>query len=69
MLKGGDVFRKIYYDLIEEREKIKNNEVVFVRVEQLYHFLQKHLHVLKRYKNAKFIWCQEEPKIWELGIQ
>ena len=54
---------KIYYDLIEERERVKNNEVIFVRLEQLYPFPAKTLaNVLKRYKNAKFIWCQEEPK-------
>ena len=54
---------KIYYDLIEERERVKNNEVIFVRLEQLYPFPAKTLaNVLKRYKKAKFIWCQEEPK-------
>ena len=54
---------KIYYDLIEAREKSKNNEVVFIRLEQLYPFPAKTLaNVLKRYKKAKFIWCQEEPK-------
>ena len=54
---------KIYYDLIEAREKIKNNEVVFVRLEQLYPFPAKTLaNVLKRYTKAEFIWCQEEPK-------
>ena len=54
---------KIYYDLIEEREKVKNDEVVFVRLEQLYPFPAKTLaRVLKKFKKAKFIWCQEEPK-------
>ena len=54
---------KIYYDLIEAREKFKNNQVVFVRLEQLYPFPAKTLaNVLKRYKKAKIIWCQEEPK-------
>ena len=54
---------KIYYDLIEAREKLKNNNVVFIRLEQLYPFPAKTLaNVLKRYTNAKFIWCQEEPK-------
>ena len=54
---------KIYYDLIEEREKIKNKNVIFVRIEQLYPFPAKTLaNILKRYKNAQFIWCQEEPK-------
>ena len=33
---------KIYYDLIEAREKYKNNAVTFLRIEQLYPFLLKH---------------------------
>ena len=54
---------KVYYDLIEAREKLKNKNVVFIRIEQLYPFPAKTLaNVLKRYKKAKFIWCQEEPK-------
>ena len=54
---------KIYYDLIEAREKFKNNNVVFIRLEQLYPFPAKTLaNILKRYKKANFIWCQEEPK-------
>ena len=54
---------KIYYDLIEAREKSKKNDVVLIRLEQLYPFPAKTLaNVLKRYKKAKFIWCQEEPK-------
>ena len=54
---------KIYYDLIEARENIKNNEVVFFRIEQLYPFPAKTLaNLLKKYEKADFIWCQEEPK-------
>ncbi len=54
---------KIYYDLIEAREKAKNNNIVFVRLEQLYPFPAKTLaNILKRYKGSKFVWCQEEPK-------
>jgi 2-oxoglutarate dehydrogenase E1 component len=54
---------KIYYDLIEAREKIKNDRVTFIRIEQLYPFPVKTLaNILKRYKKAQFIWCQEEPK-------
>ncbi len=54
---------KIYYDLIEAREKYKNDKVTFIRIEQLYPFPVKTLaNILKRYTNANFIWCQEEPK-------
>ena len=54
---------KVYYDLIEAREKFKNKHVVIIRLEQLYPFPAKTLaNILRRYKQAKFIWCQEEPK-------
>ena len=54
---------KIYYDLVEAREKFKNDKVTFIRIEQLYPFPVKTLaNILKRYNKAKFIWCQEEPK-------
>jgi len=55
---------KIYFDLIESREKIKNKEVFIIRIEQLYPFPVKPLaKELKRFKkNSKFYWCQEEPK-------
>ena len=54
---------KIYYDLLEAREKIKNDMVTFIRIEQLYPFPAKTLaNILKRYVKANFIWCQEEPK-------
>ena len=55
---------KIYFDLLEGREKIKNDKVYFIRIEQLYPFPVKALaSELKRFKkNAKFYWCQEEPQ-------
>ena len=55
---------KIYFDLLEAREKQKRDDVVFYRIEQLYPFPAKSLvKELKPYaKNAKFYWCQEEPK-------
>ena len=61
---------KIYFDLIEAREKNKNDEVVFIRIEQLYPFPAKTLAlVLKRYKNAHFSGAKKNPKTWELGTQ
>jgi 2-oxoglutarate dehydrogenase E1 component len=34
---------KVYFDLLEAREKLKKDDVVLLRIEQLYHFQQKHL--------------------------
>ncbi len=55
---------KIYFDLLQAREKNKNNNVFIIRIEQLYPFPVKTLAKdLKRFrKNAEFFWCQEEPK-------
>jgi 2-oxoglutarate dehydrogenase E1 component len=55
---------KIYFDLIEARRKLKRDDVIFFRIEQLYPFPAKALaKELRPYtKNAKFYWCQEEPK-------
>jgi len=55
---------KVYFDLLEAREKLKKNDVILFRIEQLYPFPAKTLvKELKPYaRNAKFFWCQEEPK-------
>jgi len=55
---------KIYFDLLEAREKLKKDDVIIFRIEQLYPFPIKPLvKEIKRYaKNSKFYWCQEEPK-------
>ncbi|WP_310622194.1 2-oxoglutarate dehydrogenase E1 component [Flexibacterium corallicola] len=54
---------KVYYDLLEEREKRGIDDVYLLRVEQLYPFPTKALCTeLKRFKNADVVWCQEEPK-------
>jgi 2-oxoglutarate dehydrogenase E1 component len=70
MLKGDDAIRrvvlctgKVYYDLLEDREKRGVDDVYLLRVEQLYPFPLKGLVTLMaRFKNADVVWCQEEPK-------
>jgi len=54
---------KVYYDLLEEREKRGIDDVYLLRVEQLYPFPAKSLAAeLARFKKADVVWCQEEPK-------
>ncbi len=55
---------KVYFDLLAAREKIKRDDVILFRIEQLYPFPVKSLvKELRPYANkAKFYWCQEEPK-------
>ncbi len=55
---------KIYFDLLAAREKLKKNDVILFRIEQLYPFPVKSLvkEIKPFSKNAKFYWCQEEPK-------
>ena len=55
---------KVYFDLLEAREKAQVDDVVFFRIEQLYPFPVKPLvkEITRYAKNAKFYWCQEEPK-------
>jgi 2-oxoglutarate dehydrogenase E1 component len=54
---------KVYYDLLEEREKRGIKDVALLRIEQLYPFPKRTLEKeLQRYTNAEVVWCQEEPK-------
>ncbi|MEH6721490.1 MAG: 2-oxoglutarate dehydrogenase E1 component [Aurantimonas endophytica] len=54
---------KVYYDLLEEREKRGTDDVYLLRLEQLYPFPAKALiNELSRFKGAEMVWCQEEPK-------
>ena len=55
---------KVYFDLLDAREKLKKDDVIMFRVEQLYPFPVKSLvkEIRPFAKNAKFYWCQEEPK-------
>lgn len=55
---------KVYYDLLEEREKNKSEKTALVRVEQLYPTPTTQIaKILKSYPNLKnLVWVQEEPK-------
>lgn len=54
---------KIYYELIEEREKTGRDDTAIIRVEQLYPFPDHQIQdALGAYRKAEtFIWVQEEP--------
>jgi len=53
---------KIYYDLIERREKEEANDIAVIRIEQLYPFPHKQVKaLLKKYDKVKnYMWVQEE---------
>jgi 2-oxoglutarate dehydrogenase E1 component len=55
---------KVYYDLIERREKEGTNDIAFVRLEQLYPFPKKQVDaILKKYSKATdYLFVQEEPE-------
>ncbi len=54
---------KVYYDLFEERENRKINDIYLMRLEQLYPFPARALiQELGRFPQAEMFWCQEEPK-------
>jgi len=55
---------KVYYELLEQKEKDQANDIALVRLEQLYPFPEQQLSALRtKYKNCKeWIWLQEEPE-------
>jgi 2-oxoglutarate dehydrogenase E1 component len=54
---------KIYYDLLEEREKRGVTDVHILRLEQLYPFPADALtSELEPYRHCELVWCQEEPR-------
>ncbi|MCU0450220.1 MAG: 2-oxoglutarate dehydrogenase E1 component [Bernardetiaceae bacterium] len=54
---------KFYYDLFKKQQADKRKDVALVRVEQIHPFPVKQVaEVVKKYKNAKLYWAQEEPE-------
>src|SRR5271169_1882694 len=54
---------KVYFDLMDEREKRGENRIQILRIEQLYPFPRETLaQLLRRFPKAGIVWCQEEPK-------
>lgn len=55
---------KLYYELLEEKEKQKKDNIVLIRMEQIYPFAEKQIvAALKSFPNLKnVVWAQEEPK-------
>ena len=54
---------KVYFDLLEERDARGIDDIYLMRVEQFYPFpAQSFVNELKRFPNADYVWCQEEPK-------
>jgi 2-oxoglutarate dehydrogenase E1 component len=54
---------KVYYDLLDEREKRGLDDVYLLRLEQFYPWPMKSVMAeLARFPGAELVWCQEEPK-------
>ncbi|RZJ18506.1 MAG: 2-oxoglutarate dehydrogenase E1 component [Brevundimonas sp.] len=54
---------KVYYDLLDAREKARVNDVYILRLEQFYPWPIKSISAeLARFPKADLVWCQEEPK-------
>jgi len=54
---------KLYYNLLAEKEKLKNKSIALVRIEQLYPFPKQQVNsIIKKYHKATdIVWAQEEP--------
>ena len=55
---------KFYYDLLDERENLKRDDVALVRIEQLFPLPTEAIQdILKKYNNVdEVVWAQEEPR-------
>jgi len=54
---------KVYYDLLDAREKAGRDDIYLMRLEQFYPWPMQSLRKeLGRFPTAELVWCQEEPK-------
>jgi 2-oxoglutarate dehydrogenase E1 component len=54
---------KVYYDLVDYREKNQITDAAIVRIEQLYPLHRNRLaELVDKYDGAALVWCQEEPQ-------
>jgi 2-oxoglutarate dehydrogenase E1 component len=55
---------KIFYELLEQKEKLNRNDIAIIRLEQLYPFPEKQFQELvSKYSTVtEWIWVQEEPE-------
>ncbi len=54
---------KVYFDLMEARDKLNEGRIQVIRLEQLYPFPENVLALeLNRFPKADLVWCQEEPQ-------
>ncbi|MBS0662756.1 MAG: 2-oxoglutarate dehydrogenase E1 component [Verrucomicrobia bacterium] len=52
---------KVYYDLVDHREKHQVTDTAIVRIEQLYPLHTRRLgEIARKYAGARLVWCQEE---------
>lgn len=52
---------QVYYDILEKRRELGFKKMAIIRVEQIAPFPYDHFKSsVLNYKNAHFIWCQEE---------
>jgi 2-oxoglutarate dehydrogenase E1 component len=54
---------KVYFDLLEDRDRRGRDDIYILRLEQFYPWPRKSLRTeLSRFPKAEVIWCQEEPQ-------
>ena len=52
---------QVYYDLINERQKLKRNDIAIIALEQIAPFPYEDIyHAINKFSNAEFVWTQEE---------